>query len=201
MSFTRTCVECGRENTYKSERSFNRSQCDSPVFVCRNCKISRKMQEAWQNPAYRKRKIAQVKQDWEDPEYRKRQVERIGRQAKERWADPDSAFNQSEYREKCADNTRRRHALLGGFDSTGTHVKNRPASIRWKNQIKERDNWTCQECEATEHLHAHHIKRKASHPELAYDIDNGITLCVVCHAKKHPRILVLQEQAKRVTLA
>ena len=58
----------------------------------------------------------------------------------------------------------------------------------WRNKVKERDNWVCQECGETERLHAHHVKHRFTHPELSDNLDNGITLCELCHAKKHPYI-------------
>lgn len=55
-----------------------------------------------------------------------------------------------------------------------------------RGQILNRDDYTCQECNATSKaLHAHHIKPSSDNPELAHDIENGITLCIDCHAQKH----------------
>jgi 5-methylcytosine-specific restriction endonuclease McrA len=57
----------------------------------------------------------------------------------------------------------------------------------WIREVKERDNYTCQVCGKNKtclgfrQLHAHHIKSKKQHPELMYDLDNGITLCNRCH--------------------
>ncbi len=52
----------------------------------------------------------------------------------------------------------------------------------WKESVFKRDNWTCQECnERGGELHAHHIKPFALFPDLRLAIDNGITLCKVCH--------------------
>ena len=55
----------------------------------------------------------------------------------------------------------------------------------WSLQVKERDNHTCQVCDSTEHLHAHHIQPKSIFPELALDLDNGMTLCKGCHIEVH----------------
>jgi len=56
----------------------------------------------------------------------------------------------------------------------------------WANAVKERDG-KCVACGKKEDLHAHHIKPKASHPELMLDIDNGKTLCYACHKLEHEK--------------
>lgn len=53
---------------------------------------------------------------------------------------------------------------------------------RWRKAVFKRDNWTCQGCEIRGgSLRAHHKKPWSTHPELRYEIDNGITLCKDCH--------------------
>jgi 5-methylcytosine-specific restriction endonuclease McrA len=57
---------------------------------------------------------------------------------------------------------------------------------RWRDAVKDRDNYTCQRCGTTEgRMHSHHIKGWRDHPELRYDVANGITLCPVCHGRLH----------------
>jgi hypothetical protein len=54
----------------------------------------------------------------------------------------------------------------------------------WQKSIFKRDYWTCQNC--GKHgglLHAHHIKNWKQYPKLRYNIENGITLCPICHRK------------------
>ena len=44
----------------------------------------------------------------------------------------------------------------------------------------------------------HHILTKGAHPELRYDVTNGIALCVECHAKAHSRgISVFLEELRK----
>jgi len=50
----------------------------------------------------------------------------------------------------------------------------------WGDIIKRVWN-NCIICGSTEKLEAHHVKPKAQFPELALEIDNGITLCKKCH--------------------
>lgn len=61
-------------------------------------------------------------------------------------------------------------------------LKGSPEYRVWREAVYSRDNWTCQNCKVRGgRLHAHHIKPKRTHPELIFNIDNGITLCVRCH--------------------
>lgn len=58
----------------------------------------------------------------------------------------------------------------------------------WSYAVKSRDNYTCQECFGSnmkKRLCAHHIKPKETFPELAFDVDNGLTLCNPCHSRLH----------------
>lgn len=56
----------------------------------------------------------------------------------------------------------------------------------WSRAVLERDSFTCLICKKCGgDLHAHHIKSFADYPELRFVLDNGITLCVSCHAKLH----------------
>ena len=58
---------------------------------------------------------------------------------------------------------------------------------QWKTKVKERDDYTCRaqlSCNGeTNYLHVHHIKPRSKYPELAVELDNGITLCGNCHAR------------------
>lgn len=57
--------------------------------------------------------------------------------------------------------------------------------MTWADQIKALDNYRCAYCGSTENLNACHIKARSSHPELAKNLDNGITLCRKCHYASH----------------
>ncbi len=59
---------------------------------------------------------------------------------------------------------------------------NSPEYIEFKLSVLERDNYICQRCGRSDRqLEAHHIKAKSLYPELTLDINNGITLCDICH--------------------
>lgn len=73
---------------------------------------------------------------------------------------------------KCAD---KRHSCLPGYQ-------------KWRRQVFQRDDYTCQECgirgnETGGYLEAHHIKAWSRFPDNRFDIDNGQTLCKECHMK------------------
>ena len=55
----------------------------------------------------------------------------------------------------------------------------------WRHSVFSRDEYTCQICGSRGDIQAHHIKRWANHPELRYDINNGVTLCKKCHKELH----------------
>jgi hypothetical protein len=55
----------------------------------------------------------------------------------------------------------------------------------WSREVKRRDKYVCQKCGSKKNLHAHHIKEKSRFKDLRLDLENGITLCNVCHANEH----------------
>lgn len=65
-----------------------------------------------------------------------------------------------------------------------------PRYQEWRNDVLERDNYTCQgcgkQCKKYERgLAAHHIKSYAHFPKLRFELSNGKTLCRLCHMKIH----------------
>lgn len=63
--------------------------------------------------------------------------------------------------------------------------RNRYRAKMWVKAVKDRDDWKCVECDATDRLHAHHIEGWRSRPDLRYEISNGVTLCHECHVLAH----------------
>lgn len=58
----------------------------------------------------------------------------------------------------------------------------------WRKSVFERDHYTCQVCGARGvKINAHHRKEYAFFPDLRYDLNNGVTLCVPCHKTVHVR--------------
>lgn len=58
----------------------------------------------------------------------------------------------------------------------------------FRNIVRSRDKWVCQKCGSVEYVQAHHIDPVKDYPLFANLPDNGITLCVYCHADAHPEV-------------
>ena len=76
----------------------------------------------------------------------------------------------------------------GGFNGV-QNIRWSPEYNFWRLQVFKKDNYICQSCnkKATykNPLHAHHIVKFSESLELAFDVDNGVTLCKKCHIKEH----------------
>ena len=62
---------------------------------------------------------------------------------------------------------------------------------QWQQAVYRRDRWTCRDC--GKHckkgdIAAHHLMDGDKYPELRYDIDNGVTLHLSCHKRRHAEI-------------
>lgn len=69
-------------------------------------------------------------------------------------------------------------------------------AAEWRHAVFERDAYCCRECGIGRRLNAHHLKHWADAPDLRFDVDNGVTLCVECHAAQHPSRASLIRKAK-----
>jgi 5-methylcytosine-specific restriction endonuclease McrA len=63
------------------------------------------------------------------------------------------------------------------------------ALTRWRAAVLARDGHRCQHCGTDQELHAHHLKTFADHPDLRFEVRNGLTLCIDCHGRVHGRDL------------
>jgi hypothetical protein len=68
----------------------------------------------------------------------------------------------------------------------GNEEKRSPAYKYWRKTVCDRDGWKCKidNKDCSGRLEVHHILGYTEHPELRYDINNGITLCHF----HHPRV-------------
>lgn len=74
------------------------------------------------------------------------------------------------------------HFWRGGINGENDTLRHRREYKEWRTAVYERDDYTCQCCgNRGGKLNAYHINRFSEHPDLRYDIQNGITLCANCH--------------------
>jgi 5-methylcytosine-specific restriction endonuclease McrA len=71
--------------------------------------------------------------------------------------------------------------LMRGYNEVSQPIITVP---EWGILIKDKQR-ECQVCGNKDNLHAHHILYRSNYPLLRYNINNGITLCVNCHAEVH----------------
>lgn len=68
----------------------------------------------------------------------------------------------------------------------GGRARRHSKQRQWAQAVISRDKATCQHCgRGGVELHAHHIKSYKGHPELRWDVSNGVTLCFSCHWAVH----------------
>ena len=78
------------------------------------------------------------------------------------------------------------HWWKGGITPGNENVRKSSDYSNWRILVFDRDDFTCQDCHKKGgNLHAHHIELFSDNPNLRFDINNGITLCLNCHAKRH----------------
>lgn len=81
----------------------------------------------------------------------------------------------------------------GGTTTENTRIRQSIEGLWWREAVLKRDDYTCRHCGAKGSrrrgaavvLHAHHIRGFAAFPDLRFDVDNGLTLCMPCHHKVH----------------
>lgn len=86
---------------------------------------------------------------------------------------------------KPRDVTGEKHPMWkGGVTPINKKIRQSREYKKWRTQVFERDDYTCQSCLTRGgDVNAHHIKRFADFPELRLELSNGMTLCVGCHRK------------------
>ena len=93
-----------------------------------------------------------------------------------------------EYREKHGAEVRKKQREHYHKKHPNARYNNGETFLKDRKKALERDNYTCQDCGATENLETHHIDGSGSNVparEMNNDLDNLITLCHKCHMKRH----------------
>lgn len=83
---------------------------------------------------------------------------------------------------------------LGSLQKMGKQLDLRLKQVEWalrswSKMIRKRDNHECQICGSKDQLRVHHLLHKQFFPDLAFNPNNGITLCNKCHNEVHWRNL------------
>ena len=74
----------------------------------------------------------------------------------------------------------------GGLTNKNRCIRGQLDFKKWRNQVFERDEHTCQKCrERGGELNPHHIKNFSDNLELRFDTNNGVTFCRECHYGFH----------------
>lgn len=75
----------------------------------------------------------------------------------------------------------------GGITKEVTKLRNSNEYQIWRKSVFERDEYKCKVCSEGGHLEAHHIIGVHQRLDLIFDIQNGITLCIICHIDFHKK--------------
>jgi hypothetical protein len=73
----------------------------------------------------------------------------------------------------------------GGITPEHKRIRNSVDFVKWRTSVYIRDDWTCQKCRVKCELNSHHILNFSQYPELRFDANNGISLCINCHLLFH----------------
>jgi len=110
---------------------------------------------------------------------RRNRQQHLGRNWSEDVRNRMSAAKKGKYQGESNPNWR------GGLVNPNARLRSSYESKKWALAVRERDGHKCVECGETERLHSHHVKSWKSHPELRFEVSNGLTLCSMCHQKAH----------------
>ncbi len=196
------------EETKKKLSLIMKAKYQDPDYRAKIAELNRKRAA---DPAWRAKRSKAQKQLWTDPDYRKHMVEvhkgkiisvehrqkmsegirsrykndpsyreKISKASKKVWQNP-------EYREKILRKLLgEKYEHLGRKSNYTKKIKSSRQYKRWRKQIFERDDYTCQLCgQRGGKLEPHHIYEFSLYPNKRFDVNNGITLCRKCHLEVH----------------
>lgn len=93
------------------------------------------------------------------------------------------------YPSKAGENS---HLWRGGVTPENEKERKSAEYSNWRLAVFERDSYTCKDCHKQGgYIHAHHIEKFSDRPDLRFDPQNGETLCMDCHAKRHGLVFSL----------
>jgi len=80
------------------------------------------------------------------------------------------------------------------------HIWFTPEYLEWKDRVFERDDHKCRICGSDKKIQSHHIFPLRDMPLLAFDVENGITLCKKCHKKTFNKEIDFIDQFLNITM-
>lgn len=172
MPVTVSCIECGKAKDVLPYRAASFKFCG---FDCRS---------EWR----RKHWIGKNNPGFTGGE-RSKQCQHCGKTFSHTRGRPLATFRKQKFCSKpCADRGGKRYFGPDNTKWTGNprrkHRESKQAA--WARAVISRDLAKCQHCGATDReLQAHHIKPYSQHPELRWDLSNGLTVCAPCHWQIH----------------
>lgn len=188
---TNKCLECGKDvkNKYCNISCRNRYLWKSEEYRNKTIKWMKTTRKGRQNSFYDRKHTIESKQKASktlsdgrmaginNPMYNKKHSEK----AREKMSNTRIRKGSS----KGSNNPR----FIDGRSLFKNSLYNEELYKTWRNKVFVRDNYTCTKClKKKKELEAHHKKSRSEFPELTYDLDNGVTLCVLCHRKTFKEI-------------
>lgn len=108
---------------------------------------------------------------------------------------------------ECLSNFRQGLALNNGrVRKAWNHIEGRCKNLgistadylKWKRECLRRDSHSCRLCGSRDLLCTHHGVPVKERPDLALDVNNGITLCGKCHRKVHKESRVFKQKFEKI---
>jgi 5-methylcytosine-specific restriction endonuclease McrA len=158
--FIRNCPKCGKEISYKGKSGLDRANKNNSV--CKSC--SQKGRTLSEEHC---RKISESHKGMTYSEETRRKISELKKGKKQ----------SDEHRSK-------RSIARGGNGLLDEGRYSNREMVRWSKAVRDRDK-CCQICGSRKKLHAHHIIPKAKWLSGAYLLNNGVTLCSICHIEEH----------------
>ena len=109
-----------------------------------------------------------------------------------------------EWRQRLGDAERGEKSRFwkGGITPLNMVIRHSLEMRECRKAVFDRDNYTCATCNKKGvYLEAHHIQTFSSHPELRFEVSNGITLCRDCHNKTKWKEESYEEQFRALIMA
>lgn len=187
------CARCSKEikttesRIEKARDKFCSKECANPISLvcCMNCgKEFRRAISAIKNSCFCSTDCAYSSDIRKQTSKANHEIQMSDPKSRDKWEKGIKTRTESESWRK---NNFFQKGALHPFFSNG---KSRARVIdykykQWRKAVFARDGFKCQHCGENKYLNAHHIKSWAKFPEDRYLLENGISLCVLCHLKVH----------------